>query len=172
MDGFSVSPMADAAPLGDLFLTLTGNTHVVREEHFRVMKDGAIVANSGHFDVEIDMLRLAEIADGPPREVRPLVDEYRVGGRRILVLGQGRLVNLAAAEGHPAAVMDMSFANQALAAEYLAGAGDRRLEKSVHRVPAEIDQEIARLKLAAMEIEIDTLTSEQQLYLSSWDLGT
>ena len=172
MDGFEVAPMADAAPTGDLFLTLTGNIHVIREEHFRAMKDGAIVANSGHFDVEIDIRRLAEIADGPPRSVRPMVDEYIVDGRRIALLGEGRLINLAAAEGHPAAVMDMSFANQALAAEYLLGEEGARLDRQVHRVPLSMDREIARLKLASMHVDIDDLTEEQQRYLSSWDMGT
>ncbi len=171
MDGFPVMPMEQAAPVGDLFLTLTGNTSVVREEHFRAMKDGAIVANSGHFDVEIDVARLAEVAEGPPVEVRPMVDEYRIDGRRIEILAQGRLINLAAAEGHPAAVMDMSFANQALAAEFLLAERDS-LTNQVHRVPAEIDREIARLKLAAMEIGMDVLTPEQEHYLASWDLGT
>jgi adenosylhomocysteinase len=171
MDGFPVMPMEQAAPVGDLFLTLTGNTSVVREEHFRAMKDGAIVANSGHFDVEIDVARLAELADGPAVEVRPMVDEYVLDGKRIEILAQGRLINLAAAEGHPAAVMDMSFANQALAAEYLLAERDA-LTNQVHRVPAEIDREIARLKLAAMEIGVDVLTPEQEHYLASWDLGT
>lgn len=172
MDGFQVAPMAEAAPLGDLFLTLTGNTSVIREEHFRVMKDGAIVANSGHFDVEIDIRRLREIATGEPREVRTEAVEYVVDGRRIVLLAEGRLINLAAAEGHPAAVMDMSFANQALGAEYLLSEQGASLSKDVHRVPAEMDSEIARLKLAAMKVDIDTLTAEQEHYLSSWDLGT
>ncbi len=172
MDGFPVMPMEMAAPLGDLFLTLTGNTSVIREAHFRAMKDGAIVANSGHFDVEIDVKRLGEIADGPSVEVRPLVDEYRLDGKRIVVLAQGRLINLAAAEGHPAAVMDMSFANQALAAEYLLGEQGRSLAPQVHRVPAAMDREIARLKLSAMGLSLDVLTPEQDHYLASWDLGT
>ena len=172
MDGFLVAPMSEAAPLGDLFLTLTGNTSVIREEHFRAMKDGAIVANSGHFDVEIDIRRLKEIASGEPKEVRPEAVEYVVDGRRIVLLAEGRLINLAAAEGHPAAVMDMSFANQALGAEYLLSEQGARLGKEVHRVPAEMDSEIARLKLASMKIDIDTLTAEQEHYLSSWDLGT
>jgi len=172
MDGFQVAPMSEAAPAGDLFLTLTGNTSVIREEHFRVMKDGAIVANSGHFDVEIDIRRLREISTAEPREVRPEAVEYVVDGRRIVLLSEGRLINLAAAEGHPAAVMDMSFANQALGAEYLLSEEGGRLDRQVHRVPAELDREIARLKLAAMGIEIDTLTEKQKHYLSSWDLGT
>lgn len=171
MDGFDVMPMAEAAPHGDLFLTLTGNTSVIREEHFRAMKDGAIVANSGHFDVEIDVARLQEIAAEEPREIRPLVEEFLVDGKRIVVLARGRLINLAAAEGHPAAVMDMSFANQALAARYLLDAG-HELEDEVYRVPEAIDREIARLKLAAMDISMDVLTPEQERYLASWDMGT
>ncbi len=171
MDGFEVMPMTEAATVGDVFVTVTGDTSVIREEHFRLMKDGAIVANSGHFNVEIDLEKLASIADGPPRTVRDFVEEYVVNGRRIFVLGEGRLINLAAAEGHPAAVMDMSFANQALAAEYLVQKGGE-LEVAVHRTPAAIDSEIARLKLETMEIGIDTLTEEQRKYLSSWDLGT
>jgi adenosylhomocysteinase len=145
---------------------------VIREEHFRVMKDGAIVANSGHFDVEIDIRRLREITTAEPREVRPEAVEYVVNGRRIVLLAEGRLINLAAAEGHPAAVMDMSFANQALGAEYLLSPEGGALDRQVHRVPAEMDREIARLKLAAMGIEIDTLTEHQKHYLSSWDMGT
>ena len=172
MDGFRVAPMSEAAPLGDLFLTLTGNTSVIRKEHFRSMKDGAIVANSGHFDVEIDIRGLRELASEEPREVRPEAVEYVVDGRRIVLLSEGRLINLAAAEGHPAAVMDMSFANQALAAEYLLSEEGSALDRGVHRVPGEMDREIARLKLAAMEVDIDTLTDEQKQYLSSWDLGT
>jgi adenosylhomocysteinase len=171
MDGFDVMPMAEAAKIGDVFVTVTGDTSVIREEHFRAMKDGAIVANSGHFNVEIDLERLASIADGPPRIAREFVEEYRLAGRRVFVLGEGRLINLAAAEGHPAAVMDMSFANQALAAEYLVKQGSD-LSVAVHRTPDPIDREIARLKLETMDIGIDTLTEEQQKYLSSWDLGT
>jgi adenosylhomocysteinase len=171
MDGFEVMPMAEAAKIGDVFVTVTGDTSVIREEHFRAMKDGAIVANSGHFNVEIDLERLASIADGPPRIAREFVEEYRLAGRRVFVLGEGRLINLAAAEGHPAAVMDMSFANQALAAEYLVKQGSD-LSVAVHRTPDPIDREIARLKLETMDIGIDTLTEEQQKYLSSWDLGT
>ncbi len=171
MDGFQVMTMAEAAKVGDIFITLTGDTSVLREEHFRDMKDGAIVANSGHFNVEIDLDRLGEIADGPARRIREHVEEYRVDGRCIFVLGEGRLINLAAAEGHPAAVMDMSFANQALAGEYLAQHG-RELTVDVHRAPERIDLEIARLKLGAMNVEIDSLTEEQRKYLSSWELGT
>ena len=170
MDGYRVVPMADAARVGDIFVTLTGNFHVVRLEHMRLMKDGAVIANSGHFNVEIDLEGLAREAQGPT-SVRDNVDEWRLGGKRIFVLAEGRLVNLAAAEGHPASVMDMSFANQALAAEYVAQHA-AELTKDVHRIPPAIDQEIARLKLAAMGIAIDTLTPEQQRYLASWDQGT
>jgi adenosylhomocysteinase len=171
MDGYEVMPMSEAAKIGDIFVTVTGNTSVIREEHFRAMKDGAIVANSGHFNVEIDLGRLAEISEEPPRTVREFVQEYKVEGRRVFVLGEGRLINLAAAEGHPAAVMDMSFANQALAAEFMVQKG-RDLDAAVHRTPEVIDREIARLKLESMETAIDQLTEEQRKYLSSWDLGT
>ncbi|HXG29953.1 MAG TPA: adenosylhomocysteinase [Nevskiales bacterium] len=170
MDGFQVMPMAQAAPLGDMFVTLTGNTSVVRVEHMRAMKDGAIVCNSGHFDVEIDLKQLAAAAKGP-RRVREFVDEWLLDGKRIFVLGEGRLINLASAEGHPASVMDMSFANQALGSEYLVKHG-KALSRDVHSVPAEIDREIARLKLEAMGVKLDELTPEQQKYLASWDLGT
>jgi adenosylhomocysteinase len=170
MDGFEVRPMADAAPIGDLFITLTGNLHVVRAEHFSAMKDGAIVCNSGHFNVELDLEGLARIAS-ERRMVRSLVEEFVVKGRRVVVLGEGRLINLAAAEGHPASVMDMSFANQALAAELLAKESGR-MAKAVHRLPASVDQEIARLKLQSMGVTIDTLTPEQVEYLASWDSGT
>jgi adenosylhomocysteinase len=170
MDGFEVRTMAEASPLGDLFITLTGNIHVVRPEHFGAMKDGAIVANSGHFNVELDLDGLARIAS-ERRMVRNMVEEFLVKGRRIMVLGEGRLINLAAAEGHPASVMDMSFANQALAAEVIAKQAGS-LSKAVHRLPTSVDQEIARLKLQAMGISIDTLTPEQQTYLASWDAGT
>ncbi|MEO6056629.1 MAG: adenosylhomocysteinase [Gemmatimonadales bacterium] len=170
MDGFQVMPMADAAPLGDLFVTLTGNLHVVRAEHFARMKDGAIVANSGHFNVELDLEGLAKIST-ERREVRHLVDEFKVKGKRIMVLGEGRLINLAAAEGHPASVMDMSFANQALAAELIAKDW-KSMTKAVHRLPVAVDQEIARLKLQSMAIGIDELTPEQVQYLASWDAGT
>ena len=170
MDGFEVRTMADAAPLGDLFITLTGNIHVIRPEHFSGMKDGAIVCNSGHFNVELDLEGLARIASAR-RHVREMVEEFVVKGRRIMVLGEGRLINLAAAEGHPASVMDMSFANQALAAELLAkDAG--KMSKAVHRLPPGVDHEIARLKLQSMGIAIDALTAEQVKYLASWDAGT
>ena len=170
MDGFEVRPMAEAAPLGDLFITLTGNLNVVRPEHFAAMKDGAIVCNSGHFKVELDLEGLARIASGR-RYVREMVEEFMVKGRRIMVLAEGRLINLAAAEGHPASVMDMSFANQALAAEVLAKDASK-MSKSVHRLPISVDQEIARLKLQSMGIAIDSLTPEQVEYLASWDAGT
>ena len=170
MDGFEVMPMSKAAPLGDLFITLTGNLHVIRPEHFSTMKDGAIVCNSGHFNVELDMEGLARISSGR-RYVRDMVEEFQVKGRRIMVLAEGRLINLAAAEGHPASVMDMSFANQALAAEVLAKEG-RTMSRAVHRLPVSVDQEIARLKLQSMGIAIDSLTAEQIEYLASWDAGT
>ncbi len=170
MDGFQVMTMADAAPVGDLFITLTGNLHVIRPEHFSAMKDGAIVCNSGHFNVELDLEGLAKIASGR-RYVREMVEEFVVKGRRVMVLGEGRLINLAAAEGHPASVMDMSFANQALAAEVLAKEAGK-MTKAVHRLPLAVDQEIARLKLQAMGVAIDTLTPEQVKYLASWDAGT
>ncbi|HWC12574.1 MAG TPA: adenosylhomocysteinase [Acidimicrobiales bacterium] len=172
MDGFRVEPMAAAAREGDIFITVTGDRDVLRREHFEVMKDGAILANSGHFDIEIDLTTLEELAgeDGR-REVRPLVDEFLVGDRRVLLVAQGRLVNLGAAEGHPAAVMDMSFANQALCAEWILGHREA-LEPRVYDVPVEIDREIARLKLDTMGVEIDSLTAAQAEYLSSWTVGT
>jgi adenosylhomocysteinase len=171
MDGFRVESMMDAAREGDIFITVTGDRDVLRSEHFHVMKDGAILANSGHFDIEIDLTALAGLAEGHRREVRPFVEEFVVGGRRILVIAEGRLVNLGAAEGHPAAVMDMSFAYQALAAEWvLANRGS--LEPRVYNVPADIDREIARVKLDTMGVEIDTLTPAQVEYLSSWNVGT
>jgi adenosylhomocysteinase len=170
MDGFEVMPMAGAAPRGDLFVTLTGNINVVRPEHFGVMKDGAIVCNSGHFNVELDLDGLARIASSR-RYVRDMVEEFVVNGRRIMVLAEGRLINLAAAEGHPASVMDMSFANQALAAELLSKEA-ANMSKAVHRLPASVDQEIAKLKLQSMGIAIDALTPEQVQYLASWHAGT
>jgi len=171
MDGYRVMTMAEAAPIGDIFCTLTGNTSVIRAEHFTVMKDGAVVCNSGHFNVEVDIPALAKLAGGKSRDVRPFVEEYVVRGKRIFLLGEGRLINLAAAEGHPASVMDMSFANQSLAAEYLVQKG-ASLSRDVHRVPEAIDREIARLKLAAVGANIDVLTDEQKRYLASWDMGT
>ena len=158
------------SPLGDLFCTLTGNIHVIRGEHFAAMKDGAIVANSGHFNVELDLESLAGLATSRSH-VRDFVEEFVVNGKRILVLGEGRLINLAAAEGHPASVMDMSFANQALVVEYVKECHDG-LERQVYDVPVELDEEIARLKLASMGVEIDCLTREQEKYLCSWDMGT
>ncbi|MEK7703213.1 MAG: adenosylhomocysteinase [Nitrospirota bacterium] len=171
MDGYRVLPMEEAAPLGDFFVTLTGNTKVLRKEHFEQMKDGAIVCNSGHFNVEIDIPALEKLSK-KKRLIRDFVDEYTLSnGRRINLLGEGRLINLASAEGHPAAVMDMSFANQALSAEYIAKEGSK-LENKVYAVPKDIDASIARLKLQAIGIEIDKLTKEQVKYLSSWDMGT
>lgn len=171
MDGFRVMPMAEAAALGDIFITVTGNKHVIRAEHFAAMKDGAIVCNSGHFDIEIDLKSLAAEAI-EVKEVRNFTQEYRLkSGKSVVVLGEGRLVNLAAAEGHPSAVMDMSFANQALAVEYLVK-GKGQLQPGIHSVPVEVDQEIARLKLQAMGIEIDSLTAEQIEYINSWTSGT
>jgi adenosylhomocysteinase len=164
-------PMTKAAEEGDVFVTVTGNTSVIRSEHFVKMKDGAILANSGHFNVEIALEALAGLAQSR-REVRPFVEEFVLrGGKRLYVLGEGRLINLAAAEGHPAVVMDMSFANQALAAEFMVKRG-RSLERKVHVVPRDIDLEIARLKLASMDVQIDELTAEQETYLSSWTHGT
>ncbi|MGH7419295.1 MAG: adenosylhomocysteinase, partial [Candidatus Rokuibacteriota bacterium] len=170
MDGYRVVSMAEAARVGDVFVTLTGNVEVIRLEHMRAMKDGAILANSGHFNVEIDLEALRHAAQGP-MQVREFVDQWLIDGKRIFVLADGRLINLAAAEGHPASVMDMSFANQALAAELVVKQAGG-FSKAVHRVPPEIDREIARLKLEAMGITIDTLTPAQQHYLASWDLGT
>ncbi len=171
MDGFEVMPFADAARVGDLFITATGDVNVVRGEHLAVMKDGAIIANAGHFNVEIDLPALAAMAESV-REVRPSVDEYRLRtGRSVFLLAQGRLLNLSVAEGHPAAVMDMSFANQALSVEYIVREGPG-LDARVHRVPAAIDREIARLKLSTLGIGIDELTGEQREYLASWDQGT
>ncbi len=172
MDGYRVMPMIEAAPQGDIFVTSTGNKNVIDRQHFEVMKDGAIVCNSGHFNVELNLPALAELAVAPPRRVRPFVEEYTLSdGRRIHVLAEGRLVNLAAAEGHPSAVMDMSFANQALSAEYMLRNADK-LERTVYSVPEEIDQAIAALKLEAMGVNIDVLTEEQRLYLQSWHEGT
>ena len=171
MEGYQVMPMLKAAEVGDVFVTVTGNTSVISKEHFARMKDGAILANSGHFNVEIDLAMLATLAQHR-REVRPLVEEHTLsGGRRLYVLGEGRLINLVAAEGHPASVMDMSFANQALAAEFMVKRG-RTLERKVYVVPREIDHEIARLKLASMNVEIDDLTAQQESYLASWRHGT
>jgi len=171
MDGYHVVSMAEAAPLGDLFVTLTGNKSVLRREHFAAMKDGAIVANSGHFNVEIDIPTLERMAT-KRRAVRPLVEEFTLrGGKKVYLLGEGRLINLAAAEGHPAMVMDMSFANQALSLEFLKKKA-KTLSKDVHVVPRHIDQEVAKLKLKTMNITIDVLTPEQERYLRTWSEGT
>ena len=171
MDGYQVMPMLQAAKVGDFFCTVTGDIKVLREEHFAAMKNGAIVCNAGHFNVEIDLETLAGMTRGT-REIRENVVEYCLsGGKCIYVLGEGRLVNLAAAEGHPASVMDMSFANQALTALYIVENG-ARLERKVYGVPEEIDREIGRLKLSSMGIEIDDLLPEQEEYLGSWDVGT
>ena len=171
MDGFRVMPMDEAAPQGDLFVTVTGNKHVIRSEHFDVMKDGAMVCNSGHFDIEIDLKSLGAKAT-EVKDVRPFTQQYLLGnGKSVIVLGEGRLVNLAAAEGHPSAVMDMSFANQAMACEYLVK-NKGKLEPGLHSIPVEVDKEIARLKLQAMGITIDSLTAEQTEYINSWTSGT
>lgn len=171
MDGFRVMPMPKAAEIGDIFVTLTGDINVIDKEHFELMKDGAIVANSGHFNVEINLPALEKMTK-EKRLVRPFVEQYILeDNRSINVLGEGRLINLAAAEGHPASVMDMSFANQALSLEYLVQNSDT-LDKRVYSVPEEIDKDIARLKLEAMDVEIDTLTEEQIKYLNSWEEGT
>jgi adenosylhomocysteinase len=171
MEGYRVMPIREAARIGDIFVTVTGDTSVIRREHFELMKDGAILANSGHFDVEIDKTSLREMATGV-RRIREFVDEFTLAdGRRINLLGEGRLVNLAAAEGHPAAVMDMSFANQALSVEWIVK-NHATLENRVYPVPEDIDREVARLKLHAMNVEIDELTAEQDEYLHSWQQGT
>jgi adenosylhomocysteinase len=171
MDGFRVMPVAEAARVGDFFCTLTGDINVIRKEHFLLMKRGAIVANSGHFNVELDLKGLEQISK-KRRLMRDYVEEFTLkDGKKINVLGEGRLINLAAAEGHPSSVMDMSFANQALCAEYMVRQA-KKLQKTVYGVPEEIDQEIARLKLASMGINIDKLTAEQKKYLSSWEMGT
>jgi adenosylhomocysteinase len=171
MDGFRVLPMADAAKEGDVFITVTGNKNVIRAEHFEHMKSGAVICNSGHFNVEIDIPALERLSSGK-REVRPLVDEYQLrDGRRICLIGEGRLVNLATAEGHPASVMDMSFANQALSAEYLVK-NSKDLKAQVYVVPEHLDKEIARLKLESMGHKLDKLTPEQEHYLASWQEGT
>ena len=171
MDGYQVMSMESAAPIGDFFCTLTGDIHVLRKEHFELMKDGAIVCNSGHFNVEIDLDNLREMSSSV-RSIRDFVEEFSLKkGNRIYVLGEGRLINLAAAEGHPSSVMDMSFANQALCSEYMAK-NHASLKNQVYRVPLDIDREIARLKLASMGVKIDSLTPEQDTYLHSWEMGT
>jgi adenosylhomocysteinase len=172
MEGFRVMPIRDAARVGDIFVTVTGDTSVIAREHLELMRDGVILANSGHFDVEIDKAALRDMATGGVRRIREFVEEFTLAdGRRLHLLGEGRLVNLAAAEGHPAAVMDMSFANQALSVEWIV-ANHASLERRVYPVPEEIDREVARLKLRALGVEIDTLTPEQERYLSSWEQGT
>ena len=172
MEGYRVLTLREAARIGDIFVTVTGDKAVLRREHMELMKDGAVMANAGHFDVEIDKPGLAALGTGGVRRIREWVDEYTLAdGRRLHLLGEGRLVNLAAAEGHPAAVMDMSFANQALAVEWVV-ANANSLERGVYPVPADIDREVARLKLQAMGVEIDVLTPEQETYLRSWDQGT
>jgi adenosylhomocysteinase len=171
MDGYRVMPMEEAAKLGDIFVTLTGNKSVLRKEHFELMKTGALVANSGHFNVEIDIPALEGLSTGH-RTARQFVEEYTLqDGRTICLLGEGRLINLTAAEGHPASVMDMSFANQALAAEYLMGAY-KQLEKTVYPVPENLDKRVAKLKLEAMGVGVDVLTPEQEAYLAGWSEGT
>jgi adenosylhomocysteinase len=172
MDGFRVMPMSEACAIGDIFITVTGNRHVIDGAHFARMKDGAVVCNSGHFDLELNLVALREMSK-PPANLRPFVEEYAVKetGHRVIVLGEGRLINLAAAEGHPASVMDMSFANQALSTEYLVKRKGE-LKPGVHTLPEEVDTEIASLKLKALGISIDTLTPEQLEYLSSWETGT
>jgi adenosylhomocysteinase len=172
MEGYRVMPLRDAARIGDVFVTVTGDTSVIRGEHIELMKDGAMLANSGHFDVEIDKAALSSLGTGGVRRIREFVDEYTLSdGRRVYLLGEGRLVNLAAAEGHPAAVMDMSFANQALSAEWVVQ-NRGKLEPRVYPVPEPIDQEVAKLKLHAMGVQIDDLTAEQERYLHSWEQGT
>jgi adenosylhomocysteinase len=172
MDGFRVMPMSEAARIGDIFITVTGNRHVIDGRHFASMKDGAIVCNSGHFDLELNLVALREMS-GPPETLRPFVEEFKVkeSGRSVIVLGEGRLINLAAAEGHPASVMDMSFANQALSVEYLVN-HKGELRPGVHTLPEAVDTEIASLKLKALGISIDELSPEQLEYLSSWETGT
>jgi len=171
MDGFRVMPIKEAAKIGDIFVTVTGDINVIRAEHFKIMKDGAIVCNSGHFNVELDIPGLEKLSR-PKKMIRDFVDEYTLkDGRRIYLLGEGRLINLAAAEGHPASVMDMSFANQALSAEYM-HKNSKRLKNQVYKVPDDIDKNIAALKLNSLGLKIDTLTQEQKKYLASWEMGT
>ncbi len=171
MDGYRVMPMSEAAEVGDIFITATGDINVIDTHHFERMKHGAIVCNSGHFNVEINLKGLRGISSGDPKLVRPFVEEYKVNGRSVYILGEGRLINLASAEGHPASVMDMSFANQALGAEYMIR-NAKDMQPGVYVVPEDIDKEIARLKLEAMGVKIDTLTAEQERYLAQWEEGT
>ena len=171
MDGFRVMPLAEASRIGDFFCTVTGDLHVIDKKHFLAMKDGAIVSNSGHFNVELNLAALSKVTKAK-RKIREFVEEYKMkNGKRVYILGEGRLINLAAAEGHPSSVMDMSFANQALSAEHLVKKG-KKLDNQVYGVPSAIDEMIAKLKLKAMGIKIDTLTKEQKEYLSSWEAGT
>jgi adenosylhomocysteinase len=171
MDGYRVMPISEAAEIGDIFCTVSGNVNVIRKEHFLKMKDGAIIANSGHFNVELDLGGLDELTLSR-RKIRDFVEEFQLNNsRKVYLLGEGRLINLASAEGHPSSVMDMSFANQALAVEYLVRY-HKNLEKKVYPVPSEIDQEIARMKLLSMGIQIDQLTEDQKQYLTSWEKGT
>jgi adenosylhomocysteinase len=172
MDGMRVMTMEEAAPLGDIFITVTGNRHVIDGHHFAKMRDGALVANSGHFDVELNLVALAELSD-EKEQLRPFVEQYKLkgSGNRVMVLGEGRLINLAAAEGHPASVMDMSFANQALSCEYLVK-NEGKLAPGLHLLPEDVDNEIASLKLAAMGIRIDSLTAEMIEYMNTWEAGT
>ena len=171
MDGYRVMPMLEAAEVGDIFVTATGDISVLDRQHFVKMKDGAIICNSGHFNVEINLVALDELANGSPRLVRPFVEEYQLNGRSVYVLGEGRLINLTAAEGHPASVMDMSFANQALGAEFIIRNASQ-LGAQVYTIPEDVDAEIARLKLSAMGVQIDSLTDEQEIYLNQWQEGT
>jgi adenosylhomocysteinase len=171
MDGYQVMTVGQAAAWGDLFVTATGNINVFRREHFEAMKDGAVMANSGHFDAELDLPALRAMAEGHERDVRPNVVEYEIGGKRLNLIAEGRLVNLGAAEGHPAAVMDMSFANQALSAEFVAK-HYAELAPQVYVVPEAIDAEVARLKLASMGITLDPMTAQQLEYVTSWKHGT
>jgi adenosylhomocysteinase len=172
MDGFQVMPLIEASKRGDIFCTVTGDKNVIDEQHMKVMKSGAVLANSGHFNSEINIPALVGMSTGEPRQIRPFVQQYTTTDGRLLNLcGEGRLINLAAAEGHPAAVMDMSFANQALGLEFMR-ANAKTLENDVYTIPEAIDHEIARLKLASMNVEIDTLTAEQAHYLNSWQEGT
>jgi adenosylhomocysteinase len=171
MDGFRVMPMMDAAPIGDIFVTATGDKNVIDEHHVKRMKHGAILANSGHFNVEINIPSMEKLSGGKPRLVRPFVEEYKIDGKSVYLLGEGRLINLAAAEGHPASVMDMSFANQALGAEYMVK-NAKNMPPNVYTIPEDLDKEIARLKLEALGVKIDVLTPEQAEYLSQWQEGT
>jgi adenosylhomocysteinase len=173
MDGYRVMPMIEAARIGDIFVSATGDIHVFDEPHFMAMKDGVLLANSGHFDVEVNKPALRALSVSDPKRVRPFVEQFTLkhNGHRLNLLGEGRLINLAAAEGHPASVMDMSFAGQAMAAKYLVD-HKGELENRVYTIPSEVDQEIASIKLAAMGIQIDTLTEEQAAYLDSWEEGT